>query len=127
MILITNNQKVAETFRDTIDLHFMPEKTYQEILLYVRDKIHEGHKLLSHPLSGSVKPNETPFKSILISKTMQVLDYDSLVIIEDSLATVRKFNNSKITPKWTESILDDFRVIDLSLIEGAIEGNQYSN
>ena len=58
---------------------------------------------------------------------MQVLDYDSLVIIEDSLATVRKFNNSKITPKWTESILDDFRVIDLSLIEGAIEGNQYSN
>jgi hypothetical protein len=124
MILITNNQKVAETFGDTIDLLFMPEKSYQEILLYVRDKIHEGHKLLSHPLSGSVKPNETPFKSILISKTKQTLDYDSLVIIEDSLATVRKFNNNKITPKWTESILEDFRVIDLSLIEGAIEGNQ---
>ncbi len=124
MILITNNQKVAETFGDTIDLLFMSEKTYQEILLYVRDKIHEGHKLLSHPLSGSVKPNETPFKSILISRTKQALDYDSLVIIEDSLATVRKFNNNKITPRWTESILDDFRVIDLSLIEGAIEGNQ---
>ncbi len=124
MILITNNQRVAETFGDNIDLHFMPEKTYQEILLYTRDRIHEGYKLLSHPLSGSVKPNETPFKSILISEKQQTLDYDSLVIIEDSLATVRKFNNNKITPKWTESILDDFRVIDLSLIKGAIEGNQ---
>lgn len=34
----------------------------------VRDRIHEGHLLLSHPLSGSVKPNETPYKSVMIVK-----------------------------------------------------------
>jgi len=124
MILITNNKRVAETFGDAIDLLFMPEKTYQEILLFVRDMVHKGHKLLSHPLSGSVKPNETPFKSILISKKKEALDYDSLLIIEDSISTVNKFNNDKITPKWTESIADDFRVIDLSLIKGAIDGTQ---
>jgi hypothetical protein len=37
------------------------------VLVYVRDKIHKGHKLLTHPLSGSIKPNESPYKSVLIS------------------------------------------------------------
>lgn len=123
MILITNNHRVAEIFGDRIELHFFPEKTYLNILLYVRDKIHEGHRLMSHPLSGSVKPNETPFKSILISDKKAKLDYDSLVIIEDSIATVNKFNQNKKTPKWTDRILDDFMVIDLSLIEGALQEN----
>lgn len=120
MMLITNNRKVAEVYGDRIDLQFFPNKSYQDILTYVRDRVHAGHRLLSHPLSGSVKPNETPFKSILITKEKGSLDVDSLVIIEDSLSVVGKFSKNMATPQWTDSILEDFRVIDLSLIEGAM-------
>ncbi len=57
---------------------------------YVRDKVHEGHELATHPLSGSVKPNETPYKTIMISEKKGVLDFNSLKIIEDSIATAKK-------------------------------------
>jgi len=119
-IIITNNKLVYEKYKDVYDIEFHENYTYLDILKYVRDKVHEGHRLITHPLSGSIKPNETPYKSIVISKNKDKLDYDSLKIIEDSIITANKFLNDKPTPNWTERVLDDFRVIDLSLIENAI-------
>lgn len=119
-IIITNNKHVYEKFSDKFEIVYKEDFTYLDVLGYVRDKVHEGHKLTTHPLSGSIKPNETPYKTIMISKKKENLDYDSLTIIEDSIATAKKFISNKPTPNWTESILDDFRVIDLSLIENVI-------
>ena len=67
------------------------EGSYRDVLIAVRDKIHKGHRLLSHPLSGSVKPNETPYKSVIISRNSAGMDLDSLKIIEDSIAAYDKF------------------------------------
>ncbi|NLJ98054.1 MAG: GrdX protein [Tissierellia bacterium] len=120
-IIVTNNRYVYEKFKDTLEMEYYEDFTYLDILSYVRDKIHEGYKLITHPLSGSVKPNETPYKSIVIGEKSSALDLDSLRIIEESIATTKKFISNKPTPNWTETVLDDFRVIDLSLITGAIE------
>lgn len=120
-ILITNNIMVKEKFEDKMEVLFLEDFKYLELLEYVRDKIHGGHKLLTHPLSGSIKPNETPFKSIMISKETYELDSDGLLIIEESILTAKKFIGIKPTPEWKEIILDDFRVIDLSLMENVIE------
>lgn len=118
-ILISNNKYVYEKYpENTI---FKEEGTYMDILKFTRDKIHIGHKLLTHPLSGSVKPNETPYKTIMISKDKNSLCEKSLNIIEESIQTVRKFQDNKKTPKWNENILDDFRLIDLSLIENVFK------
>lgn len=119
-ILITNNKYVYEKLQDQLDIIYDEEFSYMAVLELVRDKIHEGHKLLTHPLSGSIKPNETPYKSIIISKEKSGLDEDSLKIIEDSILTTRKFLNNELTPNWTETSRDDFREIDLSLIENVI-------
>ncbi|NLY44951.1 MAG: GrdX protein [Tissierella sp.] len=121
IILITNNYKVYKKYRDHIDITYDQNFTYLEILEYTRDKIHQGHELLTHPLSGSIKPNETPYKSILISKKRNGLDFNSLSIIEESIKTTEKFLNDKITPNWTDKVLEDFKVIDLSLIENVID------
>lgn len=121
MILITNNYNVYERYRDSMDITYDENFSYLEILEYTRDKVHQGHELLTHPLSGSIKPNETPYKSILISKRIDKLDFSSLNIIEESIKTTEKFLNNKITPDWTEKVLEDFRVIDLSLIENVID------
>lgn len=120
-IIITNNRYVAEKFKALFDIEYFGDKTYMEILTYVRDRIHNGHELLTHPLSGSIKPNETPYKSIIITGTTGGLDESGLKIVEESILTARKFMNDRRTPHWTESILDDFRVIDLSLMENVIE------
>lgn len=121
IILITNNNDVYERYKDNLDITYEKSLSYLEILQYTRDKVHQGHELLTHPLSGSIKPNETPYKSIIISKIGKALDFNSLKIIEESIETTKKFLNTKVTPNWTEKILEDFRVIDLSLIKNVID------
>lgn len=119
-IIVTNNKYVYEKYKDTIEIKYDEDFTYLDVLEYVRDKIHKGHKLMTHPLSGSVKPNETPYKTIMISKDKNTMDYNDLMIIEESIATAKKFIHNKPTPNWTERVLDDFRVIDLSLIDNVM-------
>jgi len=116
-ILVTNNTFTKEKFEKEYDLRYIDGKM-KDVLLYVRDLIHQGHTLLTHPLSGSVKPNENPFKSILISSTKGELNNESLRIIENALVTVDKFpvKYSYIPP----NIIDDFKTIDCSLISGAL-------
>lgn len=120
-IIITNNKLVFEKYKDRYTVVYNEKYSYLDVLEYVRNKIHEGHVLTTHPLSGSIKPNETPYKTIMISKKKGTLDYDSLSIIEDSIATAKKFISNKPTPNWPEKILEDFRIIDLSLIENVID------
>lgn len=118
-LLISNNKYVFDKYEDkTI---YYENATYMDILEIIRDKIHIGHELLTHPLSGSIKPNETPYKTIIISKDKGTLNMDSLNLIEESIATANKFQNNNPTPNWTERVLDDFRIIDLSLIENALK------
>lgn len=120
-IIITNNPYVNEKYKDRFEMNYKEDFNYLQILDFLRDKIHEGHKLLTHPLSGSIKPNETPYKTIMISKEKGSLDSDGLMIVEESIATAKKFMTDKPTPDWVERVLDDFRVIDLSLIENVID------
>ncbi len=119
-MLITNNKLVYEKYKDQLKVIYDEEFNYVGILEMVRNKIHEGYGLLTHPLSGSVKPNETPYKSILLSDNKSELDTRGLMIVEESILTAKKFLNDKQTPNWTERILDDFRVIDYSLISNVI-------
>lgn len=120
-LLVTNNEMVNEKFKDILEVSFLQGYDYLQVLEWVRDRVHEGHKLLTHPLSGSIKPNETPYKSIMISKDVFELDTDGLLIIEESIGAAKKFVSIKPTPNWKERVLDDFRVIDLSLMENVIE------
>lgn len=120
-ILVTNNEYVYKEYKDDFQLVYDKDFSYLDVLEYVRNKVHDGHELLTHPLSGSVKPNETPFKSIIISDQHKVLDFNSLKIIEDSIATFKKFRAVEPLPNWPRTILEDFMVIDLSLIKNAVD------
>lgn len=118
-IIITNNPLVKEKFASTYEIEFY-RNTYIEILETVRDKIHLGHELLSHPLAGSIKPNETPYRTIIISKEKNQLDMKSLSLIESAIATTRKFIENRPTPNWNDIALFDFQTVDLSLIENML-------
>lgn len=118
--IVTNNKAVYEKYKGEIEIIYKEDSDMLDILKFVRDKIHKGHRLKTHPLSGSIKPNETPYKTIIISKNKGELDQDSLRIIEESILNVKKFISIKPTPNWNKRVLNDFKVIDLSLIENAI-------
>jgi hypothetical protein len=120
LIIVTNNPMSKEQFESKYKVVFI-EGTMMDILKKVRDNIHVGHKLLTHPLMSSVKPNETPYRTICISKEkLSEVDLQSLSIIEESIMTTEKFLNDFKTPQWNEKILLDFQLIDSDLINHAI-------
>ena len=119
-ILITNNPSVNVKYSGSIETVYLENGDYEDVLRAARDRVHLGHKLLTHPLSGSVKPGHTPYKSVLISKEKGVLDIESLGIIEDSIrifgSQTKVFDGRRIP----EKVSADFQLIDMDLIKGGI-------
>ena len=116
-VILTNNCKVRDELAGECCVEYH-QLSLNELLQLTRDRVHAGHKLLTHPLSGSVKPNETPFKSIMISAKQGILDYDSVRMIEDSIITAHKFPVK--FPQLSEKLRSDFELIDFGLIQGAV-------
>ncbi|WP_371723938.1 GrdX family protein [Isachenkonia alkalipeptolytica] len=120
-LLVTNNPLVKSMYQNRKFLLYL-DGSYLEVLYYARDQIHKGHELLSHPLSGSIKPNETPYKSLLISRKAKSLNYQSVTMIEDSIETTKKFFSIQDrTQGLRQDLLSDFQEIDYHLIKGALE------
>lgn len=120
-ILITNNPSVINKF-NSVETIYLEDATLLDVFIYVRDNVHQGAKLLTHPLTSSIKPDETPYKSILISKNEKpYLDFGSLEIISNSIEVVEKFLKGKNKKNYTSEILKDFQAIDLATITSGIE------
>ena len=119
MKLITNNPRfLNEKFRDIeVEYH---DIEYLDVLKKVRDYVHENWEVVTHPLYGSVKPNETIYRSVLIKKN-EVLDVSSVNLISEAILTFKKFRNNRKVPLWTDKVKDDFSVIDYDLILNAIK------
>ena len=115
-IVITNNPMVREKLRGRV-LEFL-DTDYLGILKAVRDKIHLGHGLITHPLSGSVKPGETPYKTVIITGEKGSLDENALSIVEESIQTCVKLMLITGKKKINHKMLADFQLIDYNLIFG---------
>ncbi len=114
-LIITNNKILLEKDFADIELKYVDVDSL-EILHIVRDEIHKGALLLTHPLSGSVKPNENPYKSIMIDKKTGHLDYRSLDIIEKAIMVFKKFNKMGVKRVEAEGVEEDYSLIDYTLI-----------
>ena len=113
--IITNNPQVAEKY-PTVS-QFAPDPV-EQVFIRCRDRIHQGCRLITHPLSGSVKPNESPYKSVLISRSGGELDFASLQLIEGAEAVLKKLPRKHIN--YTPRMQEDYQVIDLDLVDSAI-------
>ena len=119
IILITNNPKIfKEVKSDNLNVIYLPDLDFMGILYKVRDYIHLNYKLLTHPIVSSIKPYETPYKSVVLSNN-EIFDMDSLEIIDNSIALSKNFLD-KPRRKLTETIDEDFKLIDYELVVGAI-------
>jgi len=92
--------------------------SYRDVLVKVRDLVYSGHRMYTHPLSGSVKPKETPYKSIVVSRRPLGMEIDEALLISNAIEVYDKFTPKK--RELTERILKDFQLIDYTLLFGAI-------
>lgn len=123
--ILTNNSLVAEEFGNSHDVHFIDGK-FMDVLIKARDLINAGAVLLTHPLYGSVKPNETPFRSLLLQHGKSgaedlpaAADPDSVRLIGNAISAFEKFIDKKEVTD--PQLLEDFEVVDLSLLRSAVE------
>lgn len=79
-----------------------------------------GYKLLTHPIVSSIKPYETPYKTIVLSNNKGKLDLESIELIENSIELSKNFLD-KPRRKLTKIIDEDFKLIDYELINASIE------
>ena len=124
MLVLTNNPLVYEKLKERagIDVDFQLV-SFRELLVAVRNHVHAGHRLLTHPLSGSVKPNETPYKSVMVSREQNTpVCADSVMLIEQAIATCDRF--SARHRELTEQMHADFQLIDWTLISSALGAAQ---
>ncbi|WBW98799.1 GrdX family protein [Oceanirhabdus sp. W0125-5] len=120
LIIVTNNPLSFKNFKKSHETIYI-EGHVREVYKKVRDMIHLGHRLLTHPLMSSIKPNMTPYRTIVISYNKEArCDMESLTLIEGSIATLEKFLSIKPIPEHNEAVKYDFQVIDYDLINHAL-------
>lgn len=136
-IIITNNPMVKKAytdrnFADVVDeVRFRSDKSQTEILTEARDLIYLGAKLLIHPMMGRVKPHETPYKSVMLQLPEKgrepedggtpETDFESVIIIEDSIAMTEKLLKNSAYIKYYDEIDGDLQFLDKLLLDSGIE------
>ncbi len=118
--LLTNNPMVKNKLSNLV-FKFIEGNTI-DVYKEARDMIHKNYILLTHPLTSSLKPNETPYRTVAISiKPGEALHIDSLIYIHNAIEVTEKFLKIRPIGNLSDEILNDFQVIDFSIIENAIK------
>lgn len=117
-LVVTDNPLVKEKVE--LDINYC--ETLDEVMITTRDLVHLGYELTTHPLSGSVKPVQNPYKSIILKKaTNSKLDYESLEIIESAIAKVKQFKKNHTSRDYPKRVLEDYQTIDFTLLQSGLE------
>ncbi|MDR1017241.1 MAG: GrdX family protein [Lachnospiraceae bacterium] len=116
--ILTNNPMVLEKYGDEKDVRFF-DLDFKGIIEKGSEMISENYKLLTHPLSGSIKPMATRYKSMLFQKKpLDKPDTWSVKLISSALQSLDKFEDQSY--KHTKQNLEDFSLVDYTLIASAI-------
>lgn len=118
--IITNNPMSKNELEGKYKIEFVSGST-MEVYKKTRDFVHQGHRLLTHPIISSIKPNEVPYRTIVVTDIKYPeVDFQSLQYMEEAIQTTEKFLRDFGIPKWNERVLEDFQLIDYDLIYHAL-------
>lgn len=119
--IITNNPAVAEK-------NYAENEYYDvdvlKLFQMVAGETAKGYRLLSHPLTSSVRPDITPYKTVFLSKSRGSVDAESQILIEQAIDYAEKLYEIREIPiyqRWDDKAKNDFQLIDLSITERALE------
>ncbi|MBO8159516.1 GrdX family protein [Thermosyntropha sp.] len=117
LLIITNNPLVKNIDRYEICwIDGNPEEVYYKTLNFIG----LGHKLLSHPLAGSIKPNQNPYRSIVVTKNSVGAADEDLKIINQCLEKVENMALEATRPDLKVNYAEDFQLVDKELLLNAL-------
>ncbi|MCE5202257.1 MAG: GrdX family protein [Synergistaceae bacterium] len=91
------------------------------VLTVSRDKIHSGWRLASNPFYGNFKPNQQPYRTLVLYRDRCAdkvsVEFGSLKLIEDAMAAYSNSAVLRLPGEFSERIDGDFRYIDFTLME----------
>lgn len=118
-IIITNNDRVYEKYKKEMQVILLD--SYEDVLIKTRDMVYNRHILLTHPQASSLKPNQTPYRSVVVYPKGEEDNMKDIMLIEKCIETYRQWQKIAPTPKnYAEKVANDFKTIDLSVIENII-------
>ena len=118
-IIITNNDRVYEKYKKEMQVILLD--SYEDVLIKTRDMVYNRHILLTHPQASSLKPNQTPYRSVVVYPKGEEDNMKDIMLIEKCIETYRQWQEIAPTPKnYAEKVANDFKTIDLSAIENII-------
>jgi hypothetical protein len=120
-ILLSNNPRYKD--RSDLPVDYREGAAGRDIIIAARDLIHQGWKLLNHPLYGNFRPHQQPFRTILLQKDEKKPAFDEygLGLIEDA-EQVYNADPNPLTPAQTpERMLRDCSEIDFELMRETLQ------
>ncbi|NLL36446.1 MAG: GrdX protein, partial [Fretibacterium sp.] len=113
VVLYTNNEALASCVKNG---RFVRGSSF-DVLVAVRDSIHLGSRLLTHPLCGNLRPYQQPFRSILLRELPgEPTDLESLSMIENAVVIYKSCEERLILPEN----LDEYKFADYAFIDGEL-------
>ena len=117
--LVTNNDRVYEKYKDVCNVILM--ENYEAVMIKVRDLVYDRHILLTHPQASSLKPNQTPYRSIAVYPKGNEDNMKDIMLIEKCVQVYYEWQEIAPSPaKYADKVANDFKTIDLSVVENII-------
>ena len=119
---ITNNPLVQRAFEEDRE-QFCPDVKYLEcsaeaLLIAVRDKVHSGYSLISHPLAASIRMIYSPYRTVILGAKEEKPDIHHIEVIESSIIKHRQITEHRISD---DANSEAYQWIDLQLLYAALK------
>lgn len=119
-IIVTNNKIISEDF----DNVFFIEGSFEDVLIKVRDLVHQGVELISHPLGASIRMLFSPYRSIILGEKKDEINIYHIETIENSIINYRNINEGRnIDMKNAQ----DYALIDAELLKASLKAFEETN
>ncbi len=113
-LIVTNNSLVKEEFDNCLFI----EGDFLDVLIKVRNLIHGGNQLVSHPLGASVRVLFSPYRSIIVGEENKEINNFYIETIENSIINYKKhMSDRKIDKRNSYS----YALVDRELLKSTLK------
>lgn len=118
-LILSNNPLAVACMEEWYPFTYLEGASYRDVLVRVRDMVYAGHTLYTHPLAGSVKPNDTPYRSVVVSRRAHAFSAEQAEIAANAIAAFDKFPKKAL--RDDEKTIRDLQLVDYTLLAGAMD------
>jgi len=118
---ITNNNDLAKCVSN---VQFVDGPALS-VLIMGRDLIHKGWKLAANPFYGNLKPNQQPYRTLVLSSDREnelvKVEERSLFLIESAITAYSECKVIRKPGDMAEEIDMDYKYVDFALMEETLK------